>query len=206
MAIAEWKITKFGQSCALCSKKIEIGEICCSALFDPGMQDGKPTPDFARRDYCVACFEAHPPEGMYYYWKLAAPDPSVKASPKKQVLDVDSVLDFFRRLASDPDPTKRPLAFVLALMLDRKKVLKFTGEKRGSDGDSVLVFAMRRGGGGETFELIPPGLDENELAAASAEINQLLGFAPPPVAAQPVTETASAEVAAGSESNGALGT
>lgn len=217
MATAEWKINKFGQSCVICSKKIEVGEVCCSALFEPSREEGKPaTADFARRDYCEPCFNQHPPEGMYYYWKLAAPDPTVNIPPKKPVLDVEAVLDFFRRLATDSDPTKRPLAFVLALMLDRKKVLKFTGEKRREDGESLLVFTMRRGG--ESFELIPPGLDEQELAAAGRELNQILGVSAPPAPAAalapapseaPATEaqeTARTEAVAGVESNGTLGT
>lgn len=165
----EWKFAKSNQTCQLCEAKFGIGASYFSAIFV--CSEG-----FERRDFCLSCFQDRQPENVYSYWKTAVPDAEEEdARPK---VDLDSVLDFFRRLDGDADAKRIAFRYVLALMLTRKKVFKLDGSEKREDGSEVLVFAARKGG--EKHAVVQPDIDENEIGAVSEELGQLLGIAPPP--------------------------
>lgn len=165
----EWNIAKSNQTCQLCEAKFGVGASYFSAIFVRA--EG-----FERRDFCLSCFQDRRPENVYSYWKTAVPDAEEEdARPK---VDLDSVLDFFRRLDGDADAKRIAFRYVLALMLTRKKVFKLDGSERREDGSEVLVFAARKGG--EKHAVVQPDIDENEIGAVSEELGQLLGIAPPP--------------------------
>ena len=48
---------------------------------------------------------------------VAVPEPDAENQPRRPVLDPEAVLDFFRRLNTDPNPDRRGFQYVLALML-----------------------------------------------------------------------------------------
>jgi len=165
----EWNIAKSNQTCQLCEAKFGVGASYFSAIFVRA--EG-----FERRDFCLSCFQDRRPENVYSYWKTAVPDAEEEdARPK---VDLDSVLDFFRRLDGDADAKRIAFRYVLALMLTRKKVFKLDGSEKREDGSEVLVFAARKGG--EKHAVVQPDIDENEIGAVSEELGQLLGIAPPP--------------------------
>ena len=170
----EWKIAKSAFQCKTCGEKFAPGAAFFSALLEAGA-------GFERSDFCPRCFQERRPERVYSYWKTMAPDGDAEAQ-SRPVVDLDSVLDFFRRLAGERDPRRQAFRFVLALMLARKKALKLEGPARGADGGETLVFVERRGG--ERHAVVQPALAEEELAAVGEELGRLLGLAPP-AAAQP---------------------
>lgn len=173
----DWRIAKSNHVCRGCDARFKVGDSYFSVLFDQGN-------DFQRNDFCADCFQAQRPAGVFSFWKTTVPEEEEETKPKP-VLDVASVLDFFRRLAGDRDPQRVAFRYVLALMLTRKKVLKLKGGSRAQDGSDVLVFAEGRGG--ETHEVLQPALSEDEVAVVSAELGRLLGVAPAepkPAAAQ----------------------
>lgn len=174
---SEWNIAKSNRTCHLCQVRFRPSESYFSLLV-PGEST-----KLQRLDYCPACFETHHPAHAYSFWRTAVPVEGEEAPPKP-VLDVESVLDFFRRLAGDTDGQKVAFRYVLALMLTRKRVFKLDGGTRAADGADVLVFAERKGG--ERHEVRQPDLDEREVAAVSEELGRLLGLNPPkPPAANP---------------------
>lgn len=165
----EWNIAKSNQTCQLCEAKFGVGASYFSAIFTSA--EG-----FERRDFCLSCFQDRRPENVYSHWKTAVPNAEEEdARPK---VDLDSVLDFFRRLDGDADAKRVAFRYVLALMLTRKKVFKLDGSEKREDGSEVLVFAARKGG--EKHAVVQPDIDENEIGAVSEELGQLLGIAPPP--------------------------
>ncbi len=156
MENTEWHISKSNQTCAACSERFQPEQPYYSALLE---QEAS----FVRHDYCLNCFQDRRPAHVYYYWKTAIPE--ALAAKSKPVLDVASVLDFFRRLAGDRDPQRMAFRYVLALMLTRKKALKLGGGERGKNGMEYWVFVERRGG--ERHEVVQPSLSEGELASIS---------------------------------------
>jgi len=100
---------------------------------------------FVRLDFCTNCWqqgrrpENLPPEAlgitpeaaahapkleMFSFWKTTVPEPQ----QKKKLLVDDSVLaDVFQRMEGKTDPQEVRFRFVLALILMRKRLLKYEG-------------------------------------------------------------------------------
>ena len=97
--------------------------------------------------------------------------------------DAESLL---RRLIAENAPTSRNARYILALMLERKKVLRQI-ERQKHDGNAVLVYEHIPSG--EVWLIEDPGLKLGELTSVQDEVARLLG----PVNEAPVaTETAPA--------------
>jgi hypothetical protein len=188
--VTEWKIAKPNLTCVLCGAKFEAGQEYVSALFEQGQS-------FERRDYCPTCFKEHRPGDVYSFWRTAVAVADEDA-PRRPVVDAESVLEFFRRLGTDPDPQRASFRFVLALMLARKKTLKLDGTARAADGSEMLVFVEKRSG--ERHEVPALQMDDQALATASEELGRLLGLTPPPPKAPAGDEQAAPEEAQAPES------
>lgn len=190
----EWRIAKLGQACCQCGAAFAPGQAYVSALFQEAAS-------FSRQDYCAGCFQSRRPENVFYFWKATRPEPEANARKERRrqpAVDVEYVLEFFKRLESAP-PGAEPeggaaqrLAFryVLALMLARKKVLVLQGRNADAGGREVHTFAERHGG--QTHLVPEPALSPEQMTAVSAELGTLLGLAPP-AARQPAEAGAARE-------------
>lgn len=77
------------------------------------------------------------PEAVFSYWKTAVPEPNAKP---KLFVDDASLLQLLVRLEDAEGDERVAFRFVLALILLRKKLLRFDGsETRGVDRDGVAV-------------------------------------------------------------------
>lgn len=182
MIATEWRIAKSDHTCTHCEAKFAEGQSYYSVLLEQ-------SDAFERKDYCETCFHGHRPADLFSFWKTSVPIED-EDGDKKPVLDVESVMDFFRRLSSDQQEQRVAFRFVLALMLTRKKVLKLEGSDKREDGSEVLVFKER---GGELHEVLQPDLDESEIGSVSEELGRLLGIAPPPAKASDEEEDGAEE-------------
>ena len=133
--MADWEINRpLGQCCGS-GKKIEPGEDYYGALVETeqGLQ---------RRDFSGEYWEREKPP-VYCFWKtkLAAPN------EKKQLFVSDDMLmAFFERLAPETEAEKVSFRFVLALVLMRKRRLKYDSTK--TDGGPRDLAPARGGGQG----------------------------------------------------------
>ena len=129
--------------------------------------------------------------------------PKNGSSAKKQrpVLDMEYVLEFFKRLEGDSNGQRVAFRYILALMLSRKKILTAADKKKDEQGHVIQNYREKMTGA-ETVNhaVIEPDLSETEIQALSAELSVLLGMAPIPEAAdlsgataQETTQTAGAE-------------
>jgi hypothetical protein len=163
----DWKISKPGEQCQKCGSVLGAGQPYYSALFVS--QEG-----FARKDYCVDCFQNSRPSDIFYYWKSAAAKPE-GADPRKRVaVDIENVLEFFKRLDYESDTRKIAFRYILALMLARKKVLLAGDRKIDARGQSVQLYSEK--GGGPEHAVIEPELSAEEIQSMSAELGAVLGM------------------------------
>lgn len=191
MAESDWKITKAAEACCACQARFTPAEGYFSAL----LQDAE---GFSRRDYCAACFQERRPDGIFYFWKAALPDPDARPRTRRPVVDVDYVFEFFRRLGETGaeaagNSQRTAFRYILALMLARKKHLVFQERRKKADGAEVQVFRERRGG--QMHEVAEPPLSADEVAAVSAELGRLLGLPSPAKPAAQETPASGAEAA-----------
>jgi len=156
----EWEIDKPLGQCYGTGKKIEYGEEYFAALVetDEGLQ---------RRDFCAAYWQAEKPD-VFCYWKSRLPRPDQK---KRIFVDDEMLTAFFERLAEETEQEKINFRFVLALILMRKRRLKYESSK--TDGDKE-IWCLRVVGDKQTVEVINPHLDEEQIEQLTSQVGQIL--------------------------------
>ena len=133
-----WDVGRTAGLCSACSMTLTPGTTCWAALVELPKSGGsantadankdKPISPWQRLDFCQACWSAGkrpaPPLDMFSFWKTVTPEPE----KKRRIFVDDSVLmDLFNRLVDRTDLTDIRFRFVLALLLMRKKLLKYEG-------------------------------------------------------------------------------
>jgi hypothetical protein len=92
-----------------------------------------------------------------------------------------------RKLIEQNDPRHAPAAYILAVMLERKRILKVK-EQIIRDGQRVFIYEQPKTG--DVFTIADPDLHLNQLEQVQHDVAQLLehGLNPPPLAgAEPIT-------------------
>ncbi len=162
--MSEWKIPKGRRACAGCQREFQPEEPILSVLRDE-VVEGRPA--LVRDDRCSACEPGAPRDGALSHWRTAAPRPD---APKRPRIDEEAVAELFRNLASDPDPARRPLRYVLALILTRRKVLRFTG---GEGEGEARVLLLEERATGEVHKIPDLPLSEADIDRVTDEIRGL---------------------------------
>lgn len=122
---------------------------------------------FERRDYALDAWPGAPEDAVCHF-KSRMPR---KEAPKKMFVD-DSVLQtFFNRLEGTTEPAKQRFRFVLALILLRKRVLRYENSRREGDGE---LWIMRQIGDRKKHEVYNPGLSEDEIGDVTSQLGDVL--------------------------------
>lgn len=158
--MAEWEIRKSTGLCSGSGAAIEIGQEYFAALVET--QTG-----FERRDYCLAYWNENKPQ-VYYFWKTKFCDPDKK---KKIFIDDDMLLSFFDRLEEQNDDSKVNFRFVMALILMRKRILKYDSS---CIEDGREVWTMRVACEKRTVRVVNPELAEDQIEALTENIGQIM--------------------------------
>jgi hypothetical protein len=184
----EWKIAKSALVCTRCNCALNVVE---KLYFSVLLQQPE---GLLRRDFCEECFKQNRPESVYYFWKTAFRNEDEKNKRRQPVVDIDFVLDFFKRLEENASnsgaiegtgeaaiqtqiPQRLAFRYILALMLTRKKILVQDVRRKNAQDQDVQVFREKRGGA--EHEVIEPDLNPDEISAVSTELGILLGLKAP---------------------------
>ena len=156
----EWEVQRPSAACTVCGKAFEAKERFYAALFDRGAE-------FERRDFCRACWEKAPP-AAFSFWlaKLAEPE-----QERKLLVDDDVIVNFFQRLEGETEPMKVNFRYIVALVLMRKRILKFESTEREGDAEFWLL-RMRRDR--TVHRVANPRLKDDEIQRLSEEVGALL--------------------------------
>ena len=166
----EWNIKPRARVCAVCGGEFSPGAECVSALFDlpEGME---------RRDYCPGCFAARQDGGEpFSQWQaaIAAPAPQgAKAEPIKR----ETAEALLRRLLEVDDPANVNVVYILAVMLERKKILVERDAKVRPEGGILRIYEHKASG--DTFVVVDPQLRLEAIGEVQRQVVELLG-APAP--------------------------
>jgi hypothetical protein len=158
--MADWEIRKTVGQCFGTGEEFAIGQEYFAALVstDAGLE---------RRDYSIEYWNQHKPE-VYCFWKSKMPNPEQK---KKLLVDDDMLMAFFERLATETDAEKVNFRFVLALILMRKRKLKYEG-CRMNEGQEV--WTLRVTGQDRFEEVVNPHLTEDQIEGLTGQMGQIL--------------------------------
>ena len=161
--MSEWEVDKPLGQCYGTGRKIEPGEEYFGALME--IEEG-----LQRRDYCADYWESEKPN-VFCYWKSRLPSPDEK---KQIFVDDNMLMAFFERLENETEKEKLNFRFVLALILMRKRLLKYDATR---DDDGKEIWRLRIVGdksANNRVEVINPHLDEEQVSQLSSQIGQIL--------------------------------
>lgn len=158
----DWEICKRSDLCTLTQHPFEEGEFFYTALYrhDNG---------FRREDVTEEAWNARSEDPVpFSFWrsKFEMPPPPPPEPLAKQ--DAESIL---RRLIEENADATKNARYILALMLERKRLLK----PMESSDDAVLVYEYTQTG--ETFLIPNPHLSLDQIPEVQREVSALLGAA-----------------------------
>ncbi len=158
--MAEWEINKPRGLCFGTDRKIEAGEEYFGALVETaeGLQ---------RRDFCTEYWNKEKPQ-VFCFWKTKLPNPDQK---KQLFVDDDMLTAFFDRLGKETEQEKINFRFVLALILMRKRILKY--DQTIAENDSEL-WRLKVVGDKRFVDVTNPHLSEEQIERLSSQIGQIL--------------------------------
>ena len=179
---AEWNIRACADQCAACGRNFTDRERLMSRLrFTP---EG-----YLREDYCMACWPAQGTGGAggVSAWSAQWLAPAPKAPEALRRETAESLL---RELMESDDPAKRNVIFILAVMLERRRILAEREVQVQPDGRKIRVYEHKQTG--ESFVVPDPGLRLREIESVQREVLELLGAPAPKHAAAPAQHESTA--------------
>jgi len=168
----EWNIQSRAHACEACAQPFADKQPYRTILFEEGKE-------LRRSDICEPCAakagDARQREGFISHWQgiyAAPPAQPVEAIQKETA---ETVL---RKLIEQNDPSHAPAAYILAVMLERKRILKVK-EQVVRDGQRVFIYEQPKTG--DIFTIADPNLHLDQLEQVQRDVAQLLehGWNPP---------------------------
>jgi hypothetical protein len=158
----EWPIKHRADTCARTGRAFQPGEQFYTLLFREG--EGFRREDLSEEAWTQRNENIRP----FSFWKTRyEPPPAAPPEP----LAKESAEELLRRLLAQNDPANANACYVLAVMLERKRVLKQikTGQ---SEGRPVLIYEHAKSG--DVFIVPDVRLRLDELEHVQHEVSQLL--------------------------------
>jgi hypothetical protein len=177
----EWNIQSRAAACESCSRPFTDKQPLHTLLFDERSE-------LRRMDICENCWQtqfsegARERKGFISHWQtvFAAPAPVVEPIQK------DTAETLLRKLIEQNDPQHAPAGFILAVMLERKRILKVK-EQFVRDGQRLFIYEHPKTG--DVFSIADPNLHLDQLEQVQRDVAQLLEHGLNPPAQQAASET-----------------
>jgi hypothetical protein len=162
MGMTDYQIQTNSRRCASSGRELQPAEKFYSVLFDENGQ-------WVRRDYAAEAWQG-PPEGAFSFWTGRVPP---RDGGRRPQIDDELLLDCFCRLEDQAEPDRVNFRYVLALLLMRRKRLKFEEARVEGDQETLVLRSPRSG---EKYQVLNPRLTEETLAAVQEEVFKILGW------------------------------
>ena len=166
----EWNIQSRGHVCAVTGRGFADREAYHTVLLDQGQ-------GFERLDLCADAWASHGAEvlarpNLVSHWRgvYEAPPPVPPDAIAKD--DAESLL---RTLVARAEPRFGAACYILAVMLERKRLLKVKTQVR-EGGRRLLVYEHPRSG--DIFTIADPDLQLNQLEEVQQQVSDLLAHGP----------------------------
>jgi len=161
--------------CAFTGKTLEPHEEYVATVVEFEREEGAAGLGLKRIDVSAEAWEAGSrPERLFSYWKSTVPEPTEK---KKLFVDDAVLLNLFRRLEDTEQEDRLAFRFVLALILMRKRVLKYASTERRDDEEWWKMTYKAVGEPAEKTETLTvknPHLDEERITKVTEQLGEIL--------------------------------
>jgi hypothetical protein len=190
----EWNIQSRAHACQSCARPFHNKQAYHTLLSDEKSE-------FMRLDVCSSCWQqqygegASDRKGFISHWQGIYEAPPATAPDPIQKENAESLL---RKLIELNDPKFIPAAYILAVMLERKRLLKIKEQLKR---DNQRVFVYEQPKTGDIFTITDPDLQLNQLEQVQHDVAHLLEHGlNPPATPETTASTTPAETAdAGAE-------
>lgn len=183
----EWNIQSRSHVCETCEQPFGDKQPYHTLLFDN-------PPELLRSDICEACWQnqhregARERKGFISHWQGVYEAPL----PPTETIKRETAESLLRKLIELNDPQYVPAGYILAVMLERKRILKVKEQLKRDD---KRVFIYEQPKTGDVFTIIDPNLQLNQLEQVQRDVAALLehGLNPPvpePLTAEPAQPVA----------------
>jgi hypothetical protein len=188
----EWNIQSRAHACEACSQPFADRQPYHTVLYEEAT-------GLRRSDICEPCAQkAGDPRsrsGFISQWQGIYEAPPAQPVEAIQKETAETIL---RKLIEQNEPRYAPAAYILAVMLERKRILKVK-EQLQRDGQRVFVYEHPKTG--DIFTIADPALHLNQLEEVQRDVAQLLehGLNPPAPAGETPAPAAEPVVVAENE-------
>jgi hypothetical protein len=187
----DWNIQSRASACESCAKPFADRQPVHTLLFD------EHTEFLHRMDICETCWQgqfsdgARERKGFISHWQSIYEAPT----PPADAIHKETAETLLRKLIEQNDPRYAPAAYILAVMLERKRLFKVK-EQIVREGRRVFIYEQPQTG--DVFTIADPDLRLDQLEAVQRDVAALLEHglnppvpasseaAPPPPAGLPV--------------------
>jgi len=163
--MTDWTIQGRADRCTVTGEPFAEGEYFYTLLFDE--KTGFRREDVSEQAWKDRASDAPQP---FSFWrsKFELPPPAPPEALGKQTAE-----DLLRRYMAEPAPQHANVRYILAAMLERKRLLKEVETRRGEDGSLTRFYEHAKTG--ELFVVPDPQLRLDELEQVQIEVVSLLG-------------------------------
>lgn len=171
----DWTIKSRAHLCAISGEPFVDGASIYSCL-----RRGEET--YERIDISEARWDEASRDKIISFWKSVyhAPPP-----PAEEPLKKETVETLLRQYLSKEDFSRMEVVYILAVMLERKRLLIERDVKRAEDGTKIRIYEHRQTG--EIFTIPDPELRLDQIGEVQQQVNELLGIPGPPGTVIPPT-------------------
>ena len=162
----EWNIQSRAHACCACAKLFADKQPYHTMLFDESQ-------GFERFDVCEMCWAtqysqgATSRKGFISHWQGVFEAQSAQPEP----IQKENAESLLRKLAELNDPKYGSVCFILAVMLERKRVLKVKDQIQ-RDGRRIFIYEHSKNG--DVFTIADPNLRLDQLEEVQRDVGHLL--------------------------------
>ena len=168
-----WNIKSRAHECARTGRHFEDGETFHTAIYFDAASG-----EFNRRDVAESAWAEEIAERTpIASWKSAYEKADSTTKPLAEIASRESAEHLLQRLIEDDLEHTENARYILALMLERKKVLIPKQVKENDSGHKILIYENRKSG--EVYLIRDPELRLDEIESVQEEVANLLGFGGP---------------------------
>jgi len=186
----DWDIQLRGEGCRACETPFADQQPYYSTLTFG--EEG-----YTRADYCEPCWSGRSDDASHYSaWQgvFHLPPP-----PPEEALKKETAESLLRKLMEDNEPSHLNVIYILAIMLERKRIL-IERDVRTTDEDALIrVYEHRKSG--ESFLVADPRLSFGALETVQEEVVVMLGGKPRTVLEAETTAESPEDSATAHENN-----
>ncbi len=167
MAIPEsWSIKKRAHECAITKRKFIEGEEFYTAIFPDPETGGYHRVDYSKEAWAQLDEQAPTP---FSFWKSSYEPPSKDDKP--EVMPKDSAELLLAKLIEQDEPDTENVRYILAIMLERQKILTETDTQKTPNG-TLRIYQQKKSG--EIYIILDPDIPLDQIIPIQQQVAEML--------------------------------